>query len=339
MDPPLVSFEERGTDSKKDVPVSANISSDPFTRIISEPDEIISTIYSISRRASSDPISAFYFGMMDSRGPETAVQPEFFKILQSVKKENPNEKIHFIIDIQQENLNSVKKLIDTGYEARHIGGLKGSFGITRTDYLYFIGGGAYGKLPKQMVWSTNAVLLEQMKNVFDNLWVGAIPAESRISEIENEMTGTTSPRIEVSSNPFEIEEKFRELVNSAASEIQIVFPTQASFLREEIIGVNEALDRASIDRGVKIRMLSPVDNVVKDKISSHRWTLTSEIGPDRGGNPSRQIMIREIDVASIEAQITFAIFDRSRSFIIELKDNSKLEFEKRSEERRVGKEC
>ena len=107
-----------------------------------------------------------------------------------------------------------------------------------------------------------------------------------------------------------------------------MFPTQSSFLREEIIGVNEALDKASTDRGVKIRMLSPVDSVIKDKISSHRWTLTSEIGSDRGGNPSNQIIIREIDVASGEAQITFAIFDRSRSFIIELKDNSKLEFEK-----------
>ena len=219
MDPPLVSFEERGTGSKAGVPESANISSDPFTRIISEPDEIISTIYSISRRASSDPILAFYFGMMDSRGPETAVQPEFFKILQSVKKENPNEKIHFIIDIQKENLDSVKKLIDAGYEARHIGGLNGNFGITRTDYLYLVGG-EYGKLPKQMVWSTNAVLLEQMKNIFDNLWESAISAESRISEIENEMTGRTSPRIEVSSNPFEIKEKFLELVNSATSEIQ-----------------------------------------------------------------------------------------------------------------------
>ena len=326
MDPPLVSIES-ATDSEKRFPGSAKTSVDPFTRIISEPDEIISTIYSISRRANSDPISAFYFGTMDSRAPNTAVQPEFFKILQSIKKENPNEKIRFVIDIRKENLDSVKKLIDAGYEARHIGGLKGNFGITRTDYLYFVGG-EYGKLPKQMVWSTNAVLLEQMKNVFDRLWESAIPSESRIGEIENEVLGTTSPRIEVLSNPFEIKEKFLELVDSAIAEIQIVFPTQSSFLREEIMGVNEALDKASIDRGVKIRMLSPVDNVVKDKISSHRWVLTSEIGPDKGGNSSRQIIIREIDVASSETQITFAIFDRSRTFTIELRDNSKLEFEK-----------
>lgn len=230
MDPPLLSIDEHETNSKNGLSESATINSDPLTRVISEPDEIISTIYSISRRASSDPISAFYFGTMDCRAPETAVQPEFFKILQSIKKENPNEKIRFVIDIQQENLDSVKKLIDAGYEARHIGGLKGNFGITRTDYLYFVTD-EYGKLPKQMVWSTNAVLLEQMKNIFDNLWESAIPSKSRIDEIENENIGTTSPRIEVSSDPIEIKEKFLELVNSVTVEIQIVFPTQASFLR------------------------------------------------------------------------------------------------------------
>ena len=264
---------------------------------------------------------------MDCRAPETAVQPEFFKILQSIKKENPNEKIRFVIDIQQENLDSVKKLIDAGYEARHIGGLKGNFGITRTDYLYFVTD-EYGKLPKQMVWSTNAVLLEQMKNIFDNLWESAIPSKSRIDEIENENIGTTSPRIEVSSDPIEIKEKFLELVNSVTVEIQIVFPTQASFLREEIIGVNEALDKAAIERGVKIRMLSPLDNLIREKISSHRWNLSSEISSDKAVSSSRQIIIREIDVASSETKVTFAVFDRSRSFIIELGDNSKLEFEK-----------
>src|SRR5579862_5031450 len=117
MDQPLVSVKEQEQAAMKEKISSNQIGLYPLTRTISDPEEIISTIYSVSRRASSDTIDSFYFGTMDRRAPEIALYPEFFTILQSIRKENPDEKFRFIIDIQKENLQSVKKLIDAGYEA------------------------------------------------------------------------------------------------------------------------------------------------------------------------------------------------------------------------------
>jgi two-component system, OmpR family, sensor histidine kinase VicK len=493
MESPSVSKEQqKQVELKADAHEVTNDQSDSFTRIISNPEEIISIINSVSKRANTDPVSSFYFGTMDCHGPEIAVQPQFYSVLQSNKKENPKEKICFIIDIQRENLDDVKILSDSGYEIGHIEGLKGNLGFTRTDYLFFVGD-KNGVFPKQMVWSVNADLLKQMKNVFANLWESAIPFKTRVSEIENASglyetkivrgreevisflgsflkniasdppasllsvgdrrsssaavqlfysnvhdlarkktkfqnrylteidagnvqdvkkildfggvqvrhtpnlkvnfvvtnkecvtisrtidptvifplsrdnapleliwsnnpdlvrqmgdildtlwnassnakdrikeleDGVTPPRIDISTNPVDIKEKFLQLVNSASKEIQIVFPTQGAFLREELIGSNEALDRAAKERKVKVMMLTPLDNEVKSIISSHGWRLSSELGTYKDGDPTGLITIREIDVISSETKITFAIFDKAKSFIIELKDNSKLEFEK-----------
>ncbi|MFI5420384.1 MAG: hypothetical protein ACHQ1H_05405, partial [Nitrososphaerales archaeon] len=119
--------------------------------------------------------------------------------------------------------------------------------------------------------------------------------------------------------------QFLELVTSAEKEILMLFPTQAAFRREEIIGVNDEIERAVLKKGVKVRLLTPLDNDVREKIAAHHWTVKSEGFEQqslRPGSPE----IREIDSPLTEVQITFVILDRSKSFIIEIKDNSKLEF-------------
>ncbi len=138
-----------------------------------------------------------------------------------------------------------------------------------------------------------------------------------------------TPRIDIISDHVKIRSKFLELVESAEKEISIVFPTQASFQREEIIGVNDALDRSARERRVHVRLLTPVDDYIKNKISVRGWKLSSE-PPIRKNeeDSSYSVMVREIDVGSSGAKITFVIVDGSKSLIMELKDNSKLQFEK-----------
>jgi len=155
-----------------------------------------------------------------------------------------------------------------------------------------------------------------------------LEASNVTSDLQGEMA---PPRIDIISNHTEIKAKFLELVESAEKEILIVFPTQASFQREEIIGVNDALDRAAKERTINIRLLSPMNDFVRDKISMRGWKLSSELMTSKGADPVQStngVMIREIDVASTETKITFCIFDGSRLLTIELKDNSKLQFEK-----------
>ncbi len=138
-----------------------------------------------------------------------------------------------------------------------------------------------------------------------------------------------SPRIEIISNQAEIKRRFLELVNSAIKEILIVFPTPVAFQREEIIGVNEALDRASKERKVTVRLLVPLNYYVKNKIAERDWVLSSEV-TDAGRVHLDQppVTAREIDVTTSETKITFCIFDGDKALAVELRDNSKLQFEK-----------
>jgi two-component system, OmpR family, sensor histidine kinase VicK len=134
------------------------------------------------------------------------------------------------------------------------------------------------------------------------------------------------PKIEVITDPDEIKKRFLSLVIAATREIQIVYPTQAAFRREEIIGVNDRLDDASRRKGVSVRILTPLDNDVREKISRHNWTINSESSGGTAHTPD-SLIIREIDSPSSETKVTFVILDRLKSFIIELKDNSKVNFE------------
>jgi signal transduction histidine kinase len=138
-----------------------------------------------------------------------------------------------------------------------------------------------------------------------------------------------SPKIEIISDQSEIKQRFLELVDSAQREILIVFPTQASFQREEIIGVNEAVDRAVGERKVRVRLLAPLNYYVRNKISEHDWILSSEAVTKKTSDSSlNKVTVREIDVTTSETKITFCIFDDDKSLAIELRDNSKLQFEK-----------
>ncbi len=128
------------------------------------------------------------------------------------------------------------------------------------------------------------------------------------SSVANDQGSTPAPRIDIISNHGEIKAEFLELVDSAKKEILIVFPTQASFQREEIIGVNEALEKASKDRAVNVRLLSPINDYVKNRILIRGWKSSLELADSNGVDLAQQVnpvLIREIDVASSETKITF----------------------------------
>jgi signal transduction histidine kinase len=163
---------------------------------------------------------------------------------------------------------------------------------------------------------------------------GEIKIESKMLDSASNISGdppeikVEPPRIEIISNQAEIMRTFLDLVNSAAREILIVFPTQAAFQREEIIGVNEALDRASKERGVNVRLLVPLNYYVKNKIEEREWILSSEADARDSKFQAPAVIAREIEVTTSETKITFCTFDGEKALAIELRDNSKLQFEK-----------
>ena len=178
---------------------------------------------------------------------------------------------------------------------------------------------------------TRIDLYSKVKQKLDTLE----PQESAPARLDNKISGgrkledvNSSPRISLITDQVEIRSKLLELMNSAVTEIRIMFPTQNAFRREELIGANDAMDRAR-ERGVKVSILSPFDEDVKETITKHHWQISLETDQKEFPTDSNPLMIRELGVAEAsETKVTFAIFDRSESLIIELTDDSNIKFEK-----------
>jgi signal transduction histidine kinase len=124
--------------------------------------------------------------------------------------------------------------------------------------------------------------------------------------------------IEVISEPKLVEKKFIELVASARSDIILAFPTRGAFLREEKIGIIQALESAAFTRGIPVRVISPVDERIREIVE--RWSCA------RGGPESRDIEFREVESSRANTKVTIAIADERRSLALELKDDSSMEF-------------
>ena len=110
-------------------------------------------------------------------------------------------------------------------------------------------------------------------------------------------------------------------VNQAKEEILLLLPTTNAYLREEEIGVIDAMQSAVADRGVKVLMLSP-DSTAKDRVQ--------KFNKDQGTNQvnGRRINHKIIRAATTPNTVTIIVVDRRESLIVEQQDDSKLDFEK-----------
>jgi sugar-specific transcriptional regulator TrmB len=85
-----------------------------------------------------------------------------------------------------------------------------------------------------------------------------VPAKQRTEEIEKGI-------IETVHDPDKIHKLAFELVRSALDEILISFSTVNVFFTQLGKGIIELLEEAAVSQdGVKIRMLSPMDNKIKE---------------------------------------------------------------------------
>src|SRR4029079_9026215 len=117
----------------------------------------------------------------------------------------------------------------------------------------------------QLIYSNVREIVEQEQFVFDTLWNKAIPFQVRLKEIEE---GIKPESIEIITDPKQALEAESRLLNSAKEEIQMIFSTVNTFLlQERQIGVTQIISKLS-SQGIKVRILTPIDNDVKELISN-----------------------------------------------------------------------
>jgi nitrogen-specific signal transduction histidine kinase len=215
-------------------------------------------------------------------------------------------KTRFITEITEKNIEYCKELMNIVYELRHLEGVKGNFGVSESDYVATAIQQEGRPIP-QLIHSNARVMIEQQQYFFETLWSMATPAEQRIREIEQ---GIKREVIETMREPDEIQQRGLELIKSAKDEILIIFSTSNAFRRQVRAGAIDLLISIAKSKNVKVRIMSPFDDYVKnliDKIKREHNT---------------RIEIRNIKEA-LQTKVSVLIVDQGSLLSVELKSDSK----------------
>ena len=224
-----------------------------------------------------------------------------------IAAKNRGISLRFIIEITKENLQYCKDLMKITDELRHMDEIEANFGLSETEYLGSI---TLQEEALQATYSNVKEVVEQQQFIFDTLWSKATPAEQKIREIEE---GIEPEVIETIRNPFEIQKIAFELVKSARDEILLIFSTANAFHRQERTGMIKLLKEAAAGRRVQIRILTPIDDLIKG-------TVQKLIREQQQNQP--RIDIRFIGRFS-QTKIRILVVDKASSLVVELKDDTK----------------
>jgi signal transduction histidine kinase len=243
-------------------------------------------------------------------------RPPLAILIEPIKKafldaKSRDVRLRYLTEITKDNIDYCKVLTTIVDDLRHLDGIKGNFMISETEYLAPLVLYEKGKIASQVIYSNAEEIVEQQQYIFDTLWRKAIPAEQKIREIEE---GIEPEIIETIRDPVETQMLGFELVKSATYEILVIFSTANAFHRQERAGTMELFKEAAAGRRVQIRILTPIDDLIKG-------TVQKLIREQQQQNQPR-IDIRFIGRFS-QTKIRILVVDKASSLVVELKDDTK----------------
>ncbi|HZA64001.1 MAG TPA: ATP-binding protein [Nitrososphaeraceae archaeon] len=191
-------------------------------------------------------------------------------------------------------------------EIRHLDGVKGNFEVS--DEKEYVASTRLNKAEplQQLIYSNVKEIVEQQQYIFDSFWNKAIPSEEKIREIEY---GIMPEVTEVIQSPEEAERIEWDLLRKATKEVDIIYSTANAFHRQEYEGTMQTLGQLA-DKGVKIKLLTPTDNYIKESLDNLKR------------KQQQNIEYRNI-ASTLGIKIKSLVVDRKYSLITELKDDSK----------------
>ena len=241
---------------------------------------------------------------IDSSAPLSFVSKDLpmFKALSEAKKKGI--KSRFITEITRNNIVHCKELMKI-VELRHLDKIKGNFGIIDGKNYRASASIIEGDPPNELIVSTVKTFVEQQQFFFDMLWDKAVPAEQRISEIEE---GVVPDVLEILKDPSEIIGLGYRLVKAARDEILIIFHTANALLRQEKSGGIDLVVENATRYKTRVKILVPIEDKITDTIQR----LEKVNG----------IQVRNIEY-TMQTRMTIMIVDRTFSLVVELKDDTK----------------
>jgi hypothetical protein len=143
----------------------------PGTQILSDEKEIIKTIERFQANTKT-----FWGACVDSSLPSFSVGKVKRGYVEAKKR---GVRILYITEITKDNLPYCKKIMQFA-ELRHLGGVRGNFAVSDTEY---VAGIKRGGTLSSLVQSDAKELVRQQRYIFDTLWKHAVPAKERIEQL------------------------------------------------------------------------------------------------------------------------------------------------------------
>ena len=220
-------------------------------------------------------------------------------------------KLRYLTEITNDNLYYCKELLPIVDELRHLGGIRGNFYVTESEYAAPSSYHEKHKSADMMIYSSAKEIVQHQQSIFESIWNASTSAERRIKEIEGNINlGTT----EIIDNPSKTKVLFIDLIKSAKSEILLILPTINAFLREYRIGAMQLLKELSSGTNQELNEQDEENNVKENrsgrkKISIRILTPTNDLVGK---------IIDELDIGSTIADNTIVV----SSTVTNLKDKS-----------------
>lgn len=272
-----------------------------YTKVINGPDSIIKEIIRINESSNEMSICANTGGMQFTYNYLFEITN---KLLDRSKK-GQHKGIRYISNIDRDNVDIAKLLLHSGLQLKHIKNLPPmSFGVSDKEIGATIEKMEHGKAVQSLLISSEPAYVNHFNSIFEELWKNGVDAKSRIHDIEE---GVDTEVIEIIQNPYEIQKLGFELAKFAQKEIRIIFSTANAFHRQEYAGTIQLLNEAIAQRGIKVRILTPKDDLIEEE--------------------GQQLMQQQIDIRYIEpplqTKVSVIVADDNSLLSVELKDDTK----------------
>ncbi|HZD82561.1 MAG TPA: ATP-binding protein, partial [Nitrososphaeraceae archaeon] len=273
------------------------------TRVIENAQEIVKEICRLT--ASSNELCACLTagGMQYSYNHFSEVK----KKLLDKQKKGEHKGIKYISNIDRDNMNLAKTLLDTGIKIRHVKNLPPmSFAVSDKEIAATIEKMEGGKNVQSLLLSNEPVYVNHFYYIFEELWKNGIDAKGRIEDIEE---GVESTSIEIIQNPEDSINRAYNLIKSAEEEVLRIFSSIHAFRRQVRLGIMH-LFKDTVERGIRVKILIPAD-------PNEVIQIVNEVN----------LVLPQLDIASVDkslqSTVGILVVDRKESLIIETKDDSK----------------
>ena len=182
--------------------------------------------------------------------------------------EDKGIKIRMITETTNDNFGFIDSL--NCPNMRHLGGIRGNFGIfDERAYMLFIFHNHKEK-PDQTLWNNSKSLVSQQQKIFNKLWELAIPFSSRKYELENNLTDKR-----VISDHDAMKEEIRYILDQPAKEL-LIFSSANLFRRLMVSNNLSEILKKLLKKGVTVKIL--LDNVLRDFV--HQINQINNENPD-----------------------------------------------------------